>query len=106
MSKDGAVFLWYPGNRVVVVGRWAIESYPNQPGAARICFQYGANTFNPATGRGGGSPNCFPAGLLSRLVIDRAGGDVFGLSRSQTPPFVLTPQRTSIAELRARIGAR
>src|ERR1051325_4937627 len=45
MGRDGAVFLWYPGNRVLVPGRWTIEACPNQPGAARLCFQYGANTY-------------------------------------------------------------
>ena len=56
---DGAIFLWYPGNAVVLQGRWEIrENVTDYMRAgellrslksADVCFQYGANTYNPAT---------------------------------------------------------
>jgi hypothetical protein len=95
MRSDGAVFLWYPGNRVVLRGDWRIQD-------GRVCFRYGANTYNPVTGRGGGGWECRPIGAFSRTTVDRVPGDVFGLTKRNTVPFVLAPDRTTIADLTRR----
>jgi hypothetical protein len=95
MRGDGAVFLWYPGNRVVLRGHWRIED-------RKICFRYGPNTYNPVTGRGGGGWECSPIGAFSRTTVDRVPGDVFGLSSRNAVPFVLAPDRTTIADLTRR----
>ena len=108
MAPNGAVYLWYPGNRVVLPGSWSLEprAMPGYPPRAYaiLCFQYGPNTYNPVTGRGGGGPECGPADRWARYAVDQAPGDVFGLARRQSPPFILTPERTTIAELRRRMS--
>jgi hypothetical protein len=105
MDPQGAVFLWYPGNAVVLRGRWKIEavSTSDEPGAS-VCFLYGANTFNPVMNQRGGSWNCAPAHQLARTTVDSAEGDVFGLARRTAVPFRLTPEETTIEILRR--GAR
>jgi hypothetical protein len=91
--SDGAIFLWYPGNRVVLRGRWAVRS-------GHICFLYGPNTYNPVTGQAGGRWNCRPAETRARNLVDRVNGDVFGLATRNAVPFVLAPDRTTIADLK------
>jgi hypothetical protein len=95
-DKSGRTFLWYPGNRVVLPGAWKIQGED-------ICFAYGANTYNPVTGQAGGNWECQDLTLNQSFAVERQAGDVFGLSTSKTPPFVLKPARTSIAKLLKRI---
>jgi len=104
MNSEGAIFLWYPGNTVVLPGRWRIEevTVAKQPHAA-LCFQYGANTYNPVTKERGSKWNCLPADLWARTTVDRADGDVFGLRWRKAPPFSLSSERTTIADLQKRI---
>jgi hypothetical protein len=108
MRPDGAIFLWYPGNAVVLPGRWDIEARwmsgvpPTQE--AFVCFRYGPNTYNPVTGAVGGRRECMPARVLGRLMVDRAEGDVFGLATRSAAPFRLPRERTTIAALKTQIG--
>ena len=95
MRGDGAVFLWYPGNRVVLRGRWRTDG-------RTICFRYGPNTYNPVTGRAGAEWECRPSDVFARTTVDRVAGDVFGLARRNAVPFVLAPDRTTIADLKRR----
>jgi hypothetical protein len=101
LRSDGVEFLWYPGNAVVVRGKWNIVEHATEPrGYADICFQYGANTYNPVTGRAGGNWECRPAHVFVRSTVDRADGDVFGLARRGSVPFALSSERTTINDLR------
>ena len=104
---DGAIFLWYPGNAVVVTGKWQVASRttPSQPPReyAAICFQYGSNTYNPVTRQFGGNWQCMPADVLYRLTVDHSDGDVFGLRTRTAVPFRLSPERTTIADLMKQI---
>jgi hypothetical protein len=104
MNAAGAVFLWYPGNAIVLPGRWRIEevTVANQPHAA-LCFQYGANTYNPVTKERGATWNCLPAHFWARTTVDSAEGDVFGLTRRSAVPFRLSPERTTIADLQKNV---
>ncbi|MGB9364465.1 MAG: hypothetical protein WCE79_00485 [Xanthobacteraceae bacterium] len=99
MRPDGTEFLWYPGNTVIVTSKWRLT--PRGDGSPQhgvdICFQYGTNTYNPVTKQQGGQWECRPAHINARRVVERAMGDVFGLSRRL--PFVLSRERTSIDEL-------
>ncbi|MBY0337671.1 MAG: hypothetical protein K2X11_13715 [Acetobacteraceae bacterium] len=112
-APDGRVFLWYPGNGVILPGRWGIAEGASvhpwagiPPGTQFVCFQYGPNTFNPATGAVGGQPQCQQVDIFRRWQVEDAPGDVFGLSRRATPPFVLPRERTSLAVLAAQAGLR
>ena len=113
---DGAIFLWYPGNAVVLQGRWEVrETVTDYMRAgellrslksADVCFQYGANTYNPATGQRGGGFNCMPLRALQLVHKEALPGDVFGLARRPAPPFVLGREAVTLAALRARAGGR
>jgi hypothetical protein len=101
LRSDGVEFLWYPGNAVVVRGKWDNVEHPNDPWKfADICFQYGVNTYNPVTSRTGGNPECRPAHAFVRSTVDRSNGDVFGLAKRAAVPFDLPRERTTISDLR------
>ena len=111
-SADGRAYLWYPGNNVVLPGFWKIdEAYqsfhrPQGITVLSICFRYGANTYNPATGHQGASWECSSSAIadVSRIA-DSKQGDLFGLSQRQTPPFVLSTARTTLEDLSRRVGS-
>lgn len=112
MAPDGTIYLWFPGNPVVLRGQWTLEEsggyrpYAGRPvSETNVCFFYGPNSPNAWTGQRG-KPECLPAETLARWSQDRADGDVFGLSEKREVPFVLPPERTTIVELRKRMGAR
>ena len=110
MAPDGAAFLWFPGNPVVVRGRWALRetggatstSLPESQ--ASLCFDYGRNTVN-AWSRQRGGEECVPAEIRARLTLEGSQGDIFGLSRRTEVPFVLPTSPTTFADIRKRIGA-
>jgi hypothetical protein len=108
MRPDGAIFLWYPGNAVVLPGRWRIEARwaGGTPPAkeALLCFQYRPNTYNPVTQVLGGRQECVPARAMSRFIVDRADGDIFGLAGRSSAPFRLAREPTTIAAVKAQIG--
>jgi hypothetical protein len=107
MRPDGAVFLWYPGNSIVLPGKWDITTRETTTEPPRkytaLCFQYGANTYNPVTKQAGGQWNCLPAGLFARLTVDSADGDVFGLARRNAVPFKLSRDKTTVSELKDKV---
>jgi hypothetical protein len=111
-TVDGRVFLWYPGNRVVLRGRWdvnAVRIVDPWTGAARqvvrVCYAYGRNTFNPVTGSVGGGWECSSASRSLARVAERARGDIFQLARRSAPPFVLSRQDLSFALVRRKARA-
>lgn len=119
-APDGRTYLWYPGNAVVLEGRWRVEPDPHAPklletppGSGNIvegpprfrrCYQYGSNTYNPVTGRRGGEWEC--QGVFSQGLGQPRGGDVFGLARRKTVPMVTTKQRYTYEELLAALRSR
>lgn len=97
-GSNGVSFLWYPGNRVVVQGRWKIATGENK--VQNICFSYGENTYNPVTGHRGSGWQCRPLGNFFVHFVEDARGDVFGLAKRQQVPYILPTARTTIAKLR------
>lgn len=82
LDPDGRCYLWYPGNTVVVVGRWRCDE-------SRIYFRYGYNSYNPVTGVIGGQWEPCPVALWSLSIVEAVPGDILGLARRL--PFVLKP---------------
>jgi len=82
LDPSGRCYLWYPGNPVVLVGRWRCDE-------SRVYFQYGGNTYNPVTGVFGGRWEPCPITLWSASIVEAAPGDILGLERGL--PFVLKP---------------
>jgi hypothetical protein len=105
-AANGKAYLWYPGNNEVLVGDWAID-LAREPSSfrdiGRLCFRYGANTYNPATGQAGGNWSCGPIQLVVLGLVDFAEGDPFGLAKRRQVPFVLSRERADIAGLRRQL---
>ncbi len=105
LRSDGVEFLWYPGNAVVVRGKWNLTEHTTDPWKfADICFLYGENSYNPVTRKMGGNWECRPAHAFTRSTVDRADGDVFGLAKRTAVPFNLSRERTTIDDLRKIAG--
>ncbi|WP_288587154.1 hypothetical protein [uncultured Methylobacterium sp.] len=114
-STDGKVYLWYPGNQAILPGQWKAEPYYvefvengralRRVDEAKVCFRYGPNTFNPATGHVGAGWQCAPLAELNRYQAQTASGDVFGLRTRTEVPFVLPRERMTLDALRSRIGS-
>lgn len=97
LTANGRTFLWYPGNRVILSGRWKREG-------ENVCFVYGENTYNPSTGTRGGNWECMPFNLYWRSVEQLMPGDILGLSRRTDAPFRLERGRTTLEKLLARVS--
>ena len=80
LDHNGHCYLWYPGNSIVLVGRWRTDGYG-------IYFKYGMNTFNPVTGLFGGRWQMCPIGAWSVSIVESVAGDVLDIKRRI--PFVL-----------------
>ncbi|WP_425616383.1 hypothetical protein NA78x_000029 [Anatilimnocola sp. NA78] len=93
LDPGGRCYLWYPGNPVILVGKWRVSE-------SSIYFQYGLNTYNPVMNVRGGSWEEQSIDHWSSGIVDRVPGDVFGIKRSF--PFVLksNPPLNSLSELR------
>jgi len=109
-SADGRAFLWYPGNSVILPGAWKIDRMTRTLGGMPrehtvLCFRYTENSYNPATGHSGADWECNMAYFYINKArrTESVGGDVLGLATMGRPPFKLTRDKTTLAELAARI---
>ncbi|MBM3618562.1 MAG: hypothetical protein FJX23_08485 [Alphaproteobacteria bacterium] len=71
-KADGASYLWFPNNKVPVIGTW------NMPDNKTICFSY--PQAKPTKG-----PQCTSFLNWNFMAIDRVGGDVFSLGSGNIP---------------------
>lgn len=110
MTRDGRVFLWYPGNAVVLPRRWTLLHMPNRQCPEHphvtICFQYGPNTFNPVTGARGAQRQCTYFTYFWRGRVEVVAGDPFGLARRKQPPFALPREALDLQTLIERAKER
>ncbi|MGH1467093.1 MAG: hypothetical protein ACRBBQ_17200 [Cognatishimia sp.] len=94
MSADGHTWLVYPGNIASVDGEWQVQGANGQ---SKVCFRYGANTYNPVTRKPGGRWNCVPSITVlmnpSSQIVD---GDVLKLRGRGAFPQTM-PYRTNIS---------
>jgi len=110
---DGRIYLWYPGNDVVLPGEWrACEDRfsMTQPSTGtvmfpygKVCFRYNSSTFNPVTGAGPGEWECAAASQLDARLVEQRAGDIFGLAKARVVPFKLPKDKTTVADLLARM---
>jgi hypothetical protein len=97
MSSGGKTYLWYPGNSVILEGRWKQEG-------KEICFAYGENTYNPVTGTSGGVWECMPNRLFVSAISERMQGDVLSLAGRRNVPFKLSPDNTRLETLIGKVS--
>lgn len=98
-SPAGKVFLWYPGNTVVLQGEWK-AARPQQ-----LCYRYPTNTINLHAHQPGGKWVCRAAVLMvfGLGAIHERKGDVFGLSRRSAPPFVTQKGPEQLKDIVAKL---
>lgn len=78
LAPDGSAHLWYPGNRVAVMGEWKTL-------LDEVCYRYDSSTYNPQTGRRGGHWNCAFKADLERHIVAYLAGDAFQLASGRIP---------------------
>ena len=84
LARDGSANLWYPGNAVILHGRWRQQG-------ANLCFNYGPHTYNPVTHVYGAKWECESTSLYNSLLVEQANGDVFRLAGRSAVPYPLPP---------------
>ena len=94
LDPNGYCYLWYPGNSIILVGRWRANE-------KCIFFQYGINTFNQVTGVLGGHWEMCPIDAWSVSIVEDVAGDILEIKKSI--PFVLkrNPPIRSLYDLRS-----
>lgn len=100
LDPDGTSYLWYPGNKVALRGYWSVEHAFSEK---KLCYRYGANTYNPATRQSGGSKECEDLSVTVFFMTEIVPGDRFGLKSSRIP-FVLEKSQTTIRALTEKAG--
>lgn len=95
-SSNGRAYLIYPGNTHIVSGRWKARLTGNKShDYVELCFKYGANTYNPSTGKLGGNWGCKSAAGPLRRNKEMYRGDILGLSGMLKLPAIL-PKRKNL----------
>jgi len=107
-TADGRVFLWYPGNRVILPGKWKLLEVKIDTGFCirkrlKLCFLYGANTYNPVTGTRGAQWECGEYANFHDTRVEVVPGDPLGLAKMKVPPFPLPRDSQSIAQVQAQL---
>jgi hypothetical protein len=115
-SPDGRVYLWYPGNNVILQGEWKVEPSTGLTGnvvivedgeqsvvrpidSAQVCFKYGANTVDGVSRSPGGRFSCQGFAYFKGVQRENRKGDVFGLMGRSQAPFVLPKDENKIANI-------
>jgi hypothetical protein len=118
LAPDGALFLWAAARPEVRRGRWRLEpvvpeataSYQatagmNRPAEElaedwRVCFRYRDGEAETRPEGQGGDWSCLPVAAFDGLVVERAPGDVLGLSTGVPPGAMPAGRRLGLAALR------
>jgi hypothetical protein len=95
VAQDGKTYLWYPGNTNILKGQWKIED-------GNMCFNYGANSYNPVTKQRGGW-ECGPVRAYQAGIAKRVPGDPMGLAGRRAVPFDLTGRARSLDQILAMV---
>ena len=72
LSPGGGAWLWYPGDAMIVPGKW-------KRAGKDICFAYTANGYNPVTGHTGAGWEYMEYRLWWWAIDERVQGDPLGL---------------------------
>lgn len=92
-DRNGTVYLWYPGNSIILAGNWRVEGQ-------YLYFRYGANTYNPVTHEHGGHWERIPLTGGSIPVIDAVPGDPLELSTGFPYRLPAHPRFRSVLDAR------
>lgn len=87
-AANGDTFLWYPGNRRSLKGRWE-----RRPATEEVCFRYGPRTYNPVTGSAGSRWSCIAQASHRASARGSCAGDPFKLASGRLPFALAKPKR-------------
>jgi hypothetical protein len=87
---DGKTFLWYPNNKLLVVGHYKIKENKI------ICFNYNGKVKNHITGEIGGVWNCQEIISYFNRIKEFKNSNVFNFYEDKKIPYVLNrfPEET------------
>lgn len=112
MAPDGRAFLWQAGKQAVLPGEWRVEHQRyGKLVVIVVCFKFDdVKDFIPQLGRERALWQCQNASTFLRSyaagAVEEAEGDIFGLSGRTYAPFILSPTKTSLEDLRRRMAGR
>ena len=107
LAANGKTALVYPGNLAPLKGEWQISGSGRE--VSRICFRYGANSYNPVTGQSGNAWECTKLwNYLYHQAIEIIPGDAFGANgiRRFKSPFPAWSDNVPIRDAVAFTGKR
>lgn len=112
---DGSVFLWFPGQRGISVGKWSdgtfrLTSSPQTPDSKRkqtsvglVCFRFSSAPRSRPTGKRFGPYKCIRHGEISAATQEVADGDVLHLRSGKVPCRLCRPDMT-LSQLGSKIS--
>lgn len=89
LAPDGRSFLWFPGQIRTTPGHWRVDR--DGTGQPRMCFLYGADSYDPVQQTYGGNWECAALGQYFGHLMQLAKGDPFGLHDGMAPFPMLRP---------------
>ena len=97
-SPSGDLFLWYPGNTVIVKGSWKTQS------DSQICYLYPSSSRNPVTGQTGGTWECTHAAAVFAFDYERLLANPFNLGSGPVGFVLARGQFYTAATVASRLG--
>ncbi|WCL51008.1 hypothetical protein [Leptospira sp. GIMC2001] len=82
-SLDGKTYLWYPNNKLLVIGHFKIKENKI------ICFNYNGKVKNQLTGEIGGVWNCQEIVPYYNRIRERKKSNVFKFNDDKKVPYIL-----------------
>ena len=101
LAADGKSYLWFPGQIRTTPGHWRVTG--DSSGSPRMCFLYGANSYDPVEKTYGGAWECASLELYLGHLMQLAKGDPFGLHDGSAPfPMPKPPQALDMIDAQAK----
>lgn len=95
LAADGRAYLWHPGEKKVLPGRWLLRTGRD---TYEVCVGYAPGSNGRAAVRAAGDLDCTLLGELALSVTETGKGDLFDLASGQAP-FILGRDRTTLEKL-------
>jgi len=103
-APDGTIYLWVAGAETVAKGEWRANAATSPEG--EICTRFAAGSL-PETMKGQEDRwSCMTPMLLSFARNEERKGDVFGLSKKSSVPFLLSGGRGDFEKITSRMPPR
>ncbi len=102
LAENGRTYLWFPGNRRLVLGSWIVRRWREK---YEVCFSYSRSSRDFVTGATGDNLTCDLLSNYPETITEIRQEDSFDLS-SGTLPFVLERDQTTFDALLSKLQPR